>query len=306
VPAPNPAAVPSKDGPGEAVLAYGKACDELKFEGAVKLLAKAELERIRKPMLVNVNILKGVEEGQRKEAVVQMGIEDKDLSLPEDQLFVKVMNAKMKKEKADAEQKGEKWGFNMTFVSEKIDGDKAVVTVKVAGGGDMEVQVIKEDGAWKLAMIPEKGSAPAPKKDGKSGPSLSPSEVLRQFAKCFKSADAAGAVDLISAECLRKQASEIRQGGAANGMLGLSEDDLEKDDKALMTAYFAKVFELLKTMSGLNGEQFEFKIEVIDEKITGDNAVVNARIFQMDSEEPKTEEIPLVRENGKWKINKFE
>jgi hypothetical protein len=305
VPVPTPAAVPSKGGPGEAALAYGKACDELKFEEAMKLLSKAELERIKKPVMVNVNILKNIEESQRKEAVAQLGIEDKDLALPEDQLFVKVMSAKMKKEKADAEQKGEKWGLDIAFVSEKIEGDNAaVVTVRVAGGGETEIQMVKEDGAWKLASIPEKNAAPPLKKKDNSDYPPTPSAVLIKFGECMKSSDVAAAIELLSSECIKNIAADIRRHPEATRM-GFTEEDLKKDDKSLLILQAEKGMEQMKSRGEARNRKIDIRVEIVEENITGDTALLKAKLFQFEGEKPRTEEFPFIRENGKWKINKM-
>jgi hypothetical protein len=178
--------------------------------------------------------------------------------------------------------------------------------VKFSGGPDTEIPMAKEEGAWKLAVIPEKGAAPAPKKGDKSAPAASPSEVLSQFYKHLESANATGAVDMLSAECISKLVSQFREEPEMAQMLGLSEDDLKKDDKSVLMCILSKTLEQMKTMLQSAGRTSMFKVEVSEETISGTTAKVKAKIYQMDQEEAHEQEVPFVKENGQWKIDKMD
>jgi len=297
-----PAVVPTENGTREAVLAFGKACDEIDFGEAIKFVVKAELERIMKSTLSNLNIIKNLDENMRKEAVAQLGIEDKDLSLSDEQLFIKIKNALMRQEKATTEAKGEKWGLNFTFVSEKIEGDNAVVVVKVSGGNDTEIPMVKENGAWKLASLPEKEEAPAPKKSDETESVLTPSETFSKFFDWMMSGNGKGAVSYLSTELIKKMAQEIRESKNEIEEIDLPEE-IMKDDKKLLIAHLDVAIENAKILCERCGDTFEYNVKIIGEQIEVEKSTVKVHLKSFFTEDDL--DIPFIKENDKWKMTKW-
>ena len=140
------------------------------------------------------------------------------------------------------------------------------------------------------AKADEKKTAPSP---------AGPADVVKAFAEAFNKCDGKGLVKLLSAECVKQTAKKVRENVGAAGDVDMTEDDFKDDAKVAARALDMAIKEIKACMDS-EKKKFEFSLEILEEKINGDKATVTA-----GNTSGTKLEIPLVKENGAWKIDKL-
>ena len=152
---------------------------------------------------------------------------------------------------------------------EKIDGDEAQVNVKFIMMGQEDSQVvtlIKEDGKWKVNNTPNLF--------GTTENSSTPADVAEKWMEACKNLDMEEAKQYVSNEFQAGYDAAIA---------------------AMETPEAQEQLELAKPFMK------ELKVDVLNEKIDGNEAQVTVKLSAMGQEESQV--VPLIKEDGKWKIN---
>lgn len=172
------------------------------------------------------------------------------------------------------------------IISEKVDGDNAILSVEVGGSPIPEIpmKAYREDGVWKAAPF---GGDPEPGDDEAGSASTtvapppepgSPGAAYIAFINALVSTDYGKACALVSSAALQ----EISAGGATcENSLEVRADDVRARDGVEVGVV---------TMS------------IVEQEVQGDRAQVT---FQFGDDEPDSEPAVLVREADAWKVDLF-
>lgn len=128
---------------------------------------------------------------------------------------------------------------------------------------------------------------------------------FEKVAKAGQKTDSVALVDILPAKALKTAADEIR-GHMKNGStkaalekIGITAEDMNLEDKALMAKYLTSAMKMAKQEAEKSGGNGEMKIEVLATKIDGDTAFAKIKYTSPSGSTVEVEQ-KLVKEGGVW------